>query len=549
MKVSFKNILVLVVFANISLGVFAQKKVKADSALNRTITVENEYIPDLMSVTKVNVLPTTKQMEATKLPVKYEMNPIADYKIKNHTIEPFTLNLAKPPFNKGYLGVGYGNNGNFDLKAGYLFKSSEKDKWMTDLSVSGFNAILRVPLDSSFNWTSKYFRSSINESYQHLFKTWDLSVIGHLSYQGNNYINEKAAEAKTDKSSDFSIRSLFHSNSNSLPIQFNAEAAIMGYNHPTQLHETDIRLMGDFWTPFSADTTNNTFGLKFRMDHFSYSSNNWSNEISFQTNPYLKLISSDKYSIRLGLHADFANKGTRLQLSPDLQFKINILDKLVAYSTITGGREINDFYSLNSFSPYWGKDSLEIKDSYVKSNIRLGLNGCLVSGLWMNLYGGYEWKKNDLIVRGLLNSNNNLYLSLGNADTEHGYLGFDLKYDFEELFEVYASGLYNHWTNTSLNSLLQKKRFEWKLGGEYNFNRKLSVNADYNIIIYQSAVLTSGMYRMPAVNSLGVGMDYKLLNYLSVNAHISNLFNRRYQDFYGYPAQKLNFLVGVSFRF
>jgi outer membrane receptor protein involved in Fe transport len=142
-----------------------------------------------------------------------------------------------------------------------------------------------------------------------------------------------------------------------------------------------------------------------------------------------------------------------------------------------------------------------------------------------------------------------LYLSLGNADTEHGYLGFDLKYDFEELFEVYASGLYNHWTNTSLNSLLQKKRFEWKLGGEYNFNRKLSVNADYNIIIYQSAVLTSGMYRMPAVNSLGVGMDYKLLNYLSVNAHISNLFNRRYQDFYGYPAQKLNFLVGVSFRF
>ena len=51
------------------------------------------------------------------------------------------------------------------------------------------------------------------------------------------------------------------------------------------------------------------------------------------------------------------------------------------------------------------------------------------------------------------------------------------------------------------------------------------------------------------VNNLYLGVDYALLKNLSVFAKFNNLLNKEYVASYVYPAQKLNFLAGLSLQF
>ena len=51
------------------------------------------------------------------------------------------------------------------------------------------------------------------------------------------------------------------------------------------------------------------------------------------------------------------------------------------------------------------------------------------------------------------------------------------------------------------------------------------------------------------VNNLYTGADYALLKNLSVFAKFHNLLNKEYMKIDTYPAQKLNFLAGLSLQF
>ena len=51
------------------------------------------------------------------------------------------------------------------------------------------------------------------------------------------------------------------------------------------------------------------------------------------------------------------------------------------------------------------------------------------------------------------------------------------------------------------------------------------------------------------ISNLYLGADYALLKNLNVFAKFNNLLNKEYVASYAYPAQKLNFLAGVSLQF
>ena len=51
------------------------------------------------------------------------------------------------------------------------------------------------------------------------------------------------------------------------------------------------------------------------------------------------------------------------------------------------------------------------------------------------------------------------------------------------------------------------------------------------------------------INNLYAGADYALLKNLSVFAKVNNLLNKEYVRHDAYPAQKLNFLGGLSLQF
>ena len=55
--------------------------------------------------------------------------------------------------------------------------------------------------------------------------------------------------------------------------------------------------------------------------------------------------------------------------------------------------------------------------------------------------------------------------------------------------------------------------------------------------------------RYDPISNLYAGIDYALLKNLSVFGQVNNLLNKEYVRYDGYPAQKLNFLAGLSLQF
>jgi outer membrane receptor protein involved in Fe transport len=64
---------------------------------------------------------------------------------------------------------------------------------------------------------------------------------------------------------------------------------------------------------------------------------------------------------------------------------------------------------------------------------------------------------------------------------------------------------------------------------------------------YEYVKRASDMY--DPINNLYAGADYALLKNLSVFAKVNNLLNKEYVRHDAYPAQKLNFLGGISLQF
>ena len=54
---------------------------------------------------------------------------------------------------------------------------------------------------------------------------------------------------------------------------------------------------------------------------------------------------------------------------------------------------------------------------------------------------------------------------------------------------------------------------------------------------------------MGNISNLSVGASYTFLKDLSVFGRVNNLLNKQYYYEYGYPAEKLNVLAGLSLAF
>ena len=92
-----------------------------DTTLNRTVIVENEYNPTVMDASKINVIPKMNEPKATKKNINYATSlrevSVWDYQ----TMSPVVREWESDAAYRGYLRAGYGNNGNVDLRAGYLW--------------------------------------------------------------------------------------------------------------------------------------------------------------------------------------------------------------------------------------------------------------------------------------------------------------------------------------------------------------------------------------------------------------------------------------------
>ena len=531
-----------------------------DSTLNRTVVVENQYNPTIMDASKVNVLPKVEEPVVPKTRIDYStaVRPLGAW--NNQTMAPMTREWESDASYRGYVRAGYGSKGNVDMKAGYLWDISKKDRLNVEASLDGWNGKLASMQDQ--DWESRLYNTRLGLDYKHAFKKMDLMLGGSYRSQVFNYVYRLLpGSANPESYSNKQHHTMGHayiglaSTDKDLPVQFAAEAGVKSFgekypvmNHEYKNKETNLYLKGNVWKP---SIIGGLMGLKVNIDSYSYTAAGAEGWVAIEVNPYYSR-QSDDWRIHVGAHLDRAGgESGKFYVSPDVNAEYIFSDTYVLFARAGGGRQLSSFYELADVTPYFYESG--VQPTYMTLDAAVGLKASPMNGWWFLLSGGYQIRENDVcwsLGEGYpLWHARNIY-----GDTKVFYGTAELKYDYKDLLDFSVKGTYYNWKweNTSWYgggsnlydaALSLKPELEVNIEAGYKVMEGLRVNVGYDYVKRCNG--TAG----DPISNLHAGADYVLLKNLTVFAQINNLLNKEYIDHYVYPTQKLNFLAGLSYRF
>lgn len=574
MKRAFYIIGGLTLAISIPSALQAQTTQPKDTTMNRTVVVEQEYNPDIMDASKVNVLPKVEEPTVSKKNVEYATTFFPATSVPAGLMRHYTGKETQPGSTPGYVRAGYGNYGNLDVLANYLFRLSDKDKLNVRFQMDGMDGKLTIPFTDSEKWNAFYYRTRANVDYTHQFNKLDLNIAGNFGLSNFNFKPGSANSKQKFTSGDFHAG--IHFIDETAPLRFNAETNLLMYERQhnmlnehtdnTSLKETIIRTKGDV-TGAINDQQSVTIALA--MNNFLYSGYTknistgdeyFKNYTTLLLNPYYEL-DNDDWKLHVGANVDLSfGFDKTFRVSPDITAQYIFSDSYVVYAKATGGKLLNDFRRLESICPYgelpdahlsstWGYVQRPY-DTYEQINGTLGFKASPYPGVWFNIYGGYQNLKNDLSYSAFGRASVThfeSYLNFSQDNTDNLYVGGEVSYDYKEIVSLSAKYTYRKWDSKTEEYLLAVKP-----ASEMSFNVRihpisaLNINLSYDYINREEV---EGYAKMAAINDLHIGASYNVFKGVSVYAQVHNLLNKKYQYYLGYPAEGFNFLGGLSFRF
>ena len=543
----------------------AQKNTaKKDSTVTRTVVVEQEYNPDIMDASKVNVLPKVEAPTVSKKAVEYATTLLPASSIPAGLMNPYTGIEIQPGSKPGYVRAGYGNYGNLDLLANYLFHLSDKDKLNARFQMDGMDGKLTIPHEDA-KWNAFYYRTRANIDFTHQFSKMDLNIGGNFGLSNFNYLPGSINSKQKFTSGDFHAGVNF--TDETAPLQFDAETSLLLYgrqhNIPYNAPDTDTGLNETIWringNVSGAINDEQRVYLALTMNNFWYGGNTtlqdtgekfFKSYAALNLNPYYEL-NSDDWKLHLGAHVDLSfGFDKAFRVSPDIIAQYNFSDSYIVYATATGGKVLNDFRKAEEVCPY-GEFLGRPFDTYEQFNTSLGFKASPYPGLWFHIFGGYQNLKNDLLyMASRMPSNNGSTVSLtfGQGNTNNTYAGGEISYDYKDILSLSAKYTYRGWNASTEQEylLLTKPESELSFNIRIHPISTLNVNVGYDYVSRKKVVES---YSMDAISNLHIGASYNVFKGVSVYARLDNLLNKKYQHYLGYPTEGFNFLGGLSFSF
>ena len=116
------------------------------------------------------MLPKWKHRLPIKKVVEYDVTLVPANTIPATVMQAYTGKETQAKTHPGYIRLGYGNYGNLDARAGYLFTLSGRDRLNLNFRMNGMDGKLDLP-DNDGKWNSYYYyRTHANMDYVHRFK-------------------------------------------------------------------------------------------------------------------------------------------------------------------------------------------------------------------------------------------------------------------------------------------------------------------------------------------------------------------------------------------
>lgn len=576
---SIKALCVMALLGTVA-TVSAQEDNTKEKNLNREMTLEREYDPTVQDANKVNTLPVVKEPEVKKMPINYASYTVAADPEKEISLLPSGSIMTDIQYNKrrGYFNFGAGTYLNLNGDLGYHILSTDKDKlniWFSHRSTNG--KVKYLQMDEKVKAKLNDNMGGLN--FKHEFEKLSLDMGLKYGYSGFNYygmpvLNPISSATINMDDYDFSTNQVNQTIQGKIGIESKEEAPFgylldFGYTNFSHKYAMSKELDGPtentFDVKFDLNSRfggNQRIGLGGNMEYFNYNlptagQNEYlffENHMEATLSPYYK-VEGDNWNIKLGANVMFVTgENKKFMASPNIAADVEVADKTVLYLNAGGKLYSNSMHDISQINRYINPTE-ELLPSRNFLDATLGIKSGIAPSFWFDIFGGYKITKDDVFFVPSYVYHNKNFANVSNAlqaDADHLFVGANLKYSYQQLFDINLKGVYNNWNVKEKEGqkyeAYGKPEMELTAGVTVRPIQNITASLDYYLATGRKAWVGKNV-NMKNINELNLTGTYTLNDTFGLYLKLNNVLFQKYELQYGYPLQSFSAMVGVNINF
>lgn len=280
--------------------------------------------------------------------------------------------------------------------------------------------------------------------------------------------------------------------------------------------------------------------------------------------PYYK-IEGENWHVKLGVNAMFySGEHKEFMASPNISADVEVADKTVLYLSANSKLKSNSMYDLFQVNRYTSPIS-RITPSRNWLDGILGIRSGVAPGFWFDVFGGYKITSDDYFYvpafHNVEDHFGNLCYPSNLMDSKQLFVGANLKYSYQQLFEISLKGVYNNWNveyskdhsegflNINEPEAYGMPEMEITAGVTVRPIKNLSASLDYYLATGRKTPLGLEKIKMDNINELNLTGAYNLNDTFGLYLNLNNVLFQKIRLYYGYPLQKFSAMIGVNINF
>ena len=573
--------------------------------VDRNVTVEREYKPVIQDAGKITSLPAIVEPTSEKTRADYTeftLPMLVEQNIQNLSAAELEIKKRKEA-NSAFVRLGLGTvfgagsylNNMLDFALPVLKRPDMRlDINANHMAIFGDKAhstsTANILFNKNFNKSNfytgigagheyfKYYGNNFNlygaKTDLKTFETGGLATYDELNLVRVNRTAQTYTLNEIANSNDFDVFWRFNAfvGLQSLPtaddLRYVGEVKFKSFNSQHGLKENIIETKANFNTSYGR----NRIGIDVKLQNMIYTTNMenpvfnaWDSYSVFEMNPFYS-FERNNWNLRLGVKSSFSFvHGRPFNPSPDIFAEWKVIPKWMAiYGGVGGGYQVNTLDKMFNENRYLFSD-LRVKDTYTPASPYVGIKIKPAYNILIDAYLKYNYIDNQYFLvnkdyqYSLLSSTSlpdqalkTIYSNRFNAvysKAEQTQVGIRANYNIRNLINIQWKGTYNHWKVYDIPVAWNKPKFESDLAADWRITHNLNLTTNVFFESERFAKIGNMDIRMKPKVDVNIGASYSYLNWLTVFGKVNNLINSKYEDYYGYEVQGINFMAGAAFSF
>lgn len=526
---------------------------------NAVVSVENDYNPTVVTVTKKSFTPTVEAKSNAKpeeLVFSKQATPFTGFISERDAKELLPTQERALP---GYVRLGYGLRNDIDAKLAYNLNFGSKSYLRLLGAFDGF----KCDVNGIYNdWNSRMYNTAALLDFGYKFKKLAFNIDGDFNnrvfnYQKANNINGSSNwQHHMNYNIGMSGVSLL---AGPFAYTFNAEYTHSVINYASGREEPITEEHINAGTVLSREIYKKYLrrvGIEIDFNGFIYNStlrrstHGYSNYLAMDFNPFTDFNFND-WEITFGANFNFhTGNGAIFAAAPNITVDKSLTKRISFYAHVTGGREENSFRKIESITPYWGYNrvkSEQIKPTYKIVDIVAGTR-MTIEPFSFDIFAGYVLTNNDLLQTITVLDNVPTYLFYSNFAQEYTnnvFAGTRIGYDYGGWLNIEADAKYDYWTCKDRDLLMMRPEITANAKVELRPIKDLTVKIGYNYTRYTK------MYgdRISDKHDLHARVSYSINKHFGAFIQGDNLLNDKYFEYAGYYTRGIRGMLGVTANF